>query len=315
MELGEAATPAACPACGGQLAAWRLAPAAEAGEPPVALARCERCVSAVTLAPVPPDAHEAGDYAPRAPRGALLAVPLLAAFDRRRLALLLPAMPPPARLLDAGAGRGRFVAAACRAGYAATGLEPSARGVAAARGVYAVELERTGIEAAEIAPASLDAISLWHVLEHVEDPGAALRALRGWLAPGGVLLVGVPNLASWQARLGGGGWYHLDLPRHRTHFTPAGLEALLGASGFEVERSHHVLAEHNPLGMWLAAVSRGTRRPSYLYHLLKRNAPLHSPDLLVTLAALPLLPAAAALELIAGLAGRGGTIAVVARAA
>ena len=315
MELGDAALPAACPACGGRLAAWRRAPAAEAGAPPVALARCGRCASAVTLDPVPPDAHESGDYAPGAPRGAGLAAPLLRAFDRRRLGLLRPAMPPPARLLDAGAGRGRFVAAALAAGYVASGLEPSTRGVAAAREVYGIGLEHTGIEEACVAARSLDVLSLWHVLEHLEDPGAALGTLRRWLAPGGVLLVGVPNLGSWQARLAGARWYHLDLPRHRTHFTTAGLTALLEANGFVVERVHHVLAEHNPLGMWLAGVGRVTHRPNYLYHLLKRNAPARSPDLLVTIAALPLVPLAAALELVAGLARRGGTVAVVARAA
>jgi len=314
MELRDAAVPAACPACGGRLAAWRRAPAAEAGAPRVALARCVPCGTGVTLGPVPLDAHEAGDYAPGAPRGAGLAAPVLRAFDRRRLALLRPAMPPPARLLDAGAGRGRFVAAARVAGYAASGLEPSARGVTAAREVYGIGLERTGIAAARIVPGSVDVVSLWHVLEHVEDPGAALRSLRGWLAPGGVLLVGVPNVASWQARLAGARWYHLDLPRHRTHFTAPGLTTLLEAAGFRVERTHHVLAEHNPLGMWLAFLSRLTRRPSYLYHLLKRNAPVCSPDLLVTLLALPLLPAAAALELLAGVARRGGTVAIVARA-
>jgi len=315
MELGDAAVPAACPACGGRLGPRQRAPAAEAGAPLVALARCGRCGTVVTLHSVPPDAHEVGDYAPGAPRGARLAAPLLRAFDRRRLALLRPAMPPPARLLDAGAGRGRFVAGALAAGYAARGLEPSARGVTAAREIHGLRLERTKLEAAHVEPGSIDALSLWHVLEHVEDPALALRTLRGWLAPGGILIVGVPNVASWQARLAGPRWYHLDLPRHRTHFTAAGLTTLLEASGYCVERTHHVLAEHNPLGMWLAFVSRLTRRPSYLYHLLKRNASLRSPDLLVTLLALPLVPAAAALELVAGLARRGGTIAIVARAA
>ncbi len=315
MELGDAAVPAACPACGGQLVAWWRAPAAEAGAGPVTLARCLGCASAVTQDPVPADAHEAGDYAPGAPRGARLAAPLLRAFDRRRLGLLRPAMPPPARLLDVGAGRGRFVAAARAAGYAAGGLEPSARGVTAARETYAVSLRRAAIEGARVEPGSIDVLVLWHVLEHVEDPGAALRTLRSWLPPGGVLLVGVPNLASWQARLAGSRWYHLDLPRHRTHFTAAGLTTLLEGSGFAVERTHHVLAEHNPLGMWLAGVSRLTRRPSYLYHLLKRNAPVRSRDLPVTLATLPLVPVAAALELLAGLVRRGGTVAVVARVA
>jgi hypothetical protein len=128
-----------------------------------------------------------------------------------------------------------------------------------------------------------------------------------------VVLVGVPNLASIQARLGGDRWYHLDVPRHRVHFTPRGLELLLRRCGIEIVRTHHVLLEHNPFGMWQSLVSRVTAHPSYLYNVLKRNAPLRSPDLVVTAAALPLAPVAALVELVAGLAGRGGTIAVVAR--
>lgn len=240
---------------------------------------------------------------------------MLHAFDRRRLRILAAAAPAPASLLDAGAGRGRFVAAARAAGYDARGIEPSARGVEGALAAYGVELERAGIEDAAVPAGSLDAVSLWHVLEHVDDPGAALDRVAVWLRPGGALLVGVPNLASVQARVGGPRWYHLDLPRHRTHFTPAGLRALLAARGFEVVREHHVLAEHNPFGMWQSLVNRATRRPSYLYNLLKRNAPTASPDLLVTVLALPLAPLAAVAELIAGLARRGGTIAVVSRLA
>ncbi len=78
-------------------------------------------------------------------------------------------------------------------------------------------------------------------------------------------------------------------------------------------RTVHTLLEHNPFGTWQSLVSRATREPSYLYNLLKRNAPLRSPDLIVTAAALPLLPVAALLEMAAGRAGRGGTIAVLAR--
>jgi predicted SAM-dependent methyltransferase len=160
---------------------------------------------------------------------------------------------------------------------------------------------------------SLDAVTMWHVLEHLDDPARALSRIRRWLRPGGALLVGVPNLASAQAWLGGSRWYHLDVPRHRVHFTPAGIRSLLRAVGFEPVRTHHVLAEHNPFGMWQSLVSRGTRNPSYLYNLLKRNAPLRAGDLAITVIALPLAPVAVLAELLAGVAGRGGTIAVLAR--
>jgi SAM-dependent methyltransferase len=218
----------------------------------------------------------------------------------------------PARVLDAGAGQGRLVAAVRRAGYDALGLEPSQRGIerAAARGV---RLMPTGIEQAEIQPGSLDAVTLWHVLEHLDRPAAALERIAGWLAPSGGLLLGLPNLASWQARLGGERWFHFDVPRHRTHFTVAGVTQLLRRAGFAVMAVQHLLLEHNPFGMWQTAVNLATERPSYLYNLLKRNAPLSARDLGITVAALGLAPVAALAELLAGLARRGGTIAVLAR--
>ncbi|MEA2356096.1 MAG: hypothetical protein QOD61_2225 [Solirubrobacteraceae bacterium] len=300
-----------CPACGGELSPWREAvPAEPAGAPAVRLDRCRRCGTAVTTTPSPPDVHDTGAYGGGRPRLSRAAAPLLAAFDRRRLALIGR---PGARLLDVGAGRGRFVAAARAAGYPAEGIEPSLRGVAAARDEYGVALRPEDLTRAHVAPASVEAISLWHVLEHLDDPGSALATLAGWLEPGGVILVGTPNLASLQARIGGARWYHLDVPRHRTHFTVRGLELALVRAGLEPVATTHVLAEQNPFGMWQSIVSRVTRQPSYLYNLLKRNAPLMSTDLPITVAGLALLPAAALLELAAGLAGRGGTVAVLAR--
>ncbi len=256
---------------------------------------------------------------------------MLRLFDRQRLALVRSIVPAPARLLDAGAGRGRFVASARAAGYDAFGVEPSGAGeagagdggagdaVAGAPGAGAPgpdpSVLRTTIEGAQIAPGSVDVVTLWHVLEHLDRPGPALERVGSWLRPGGGLVIGVPNLASLQARLGGDRWFHLDVPRHRVHFTPAGLEALLRSHGFTPHSVRHTLLEHNPFGMWQTLLSRLTRHPSYVYNLLKRNAALRSPDLAIAVAALPALPVAAALELAAGVVGRGGTIAVVARRA
>jgi SAM-dependent methyltransferase len=281
-----------CPACG-------AAPLRDEGP----LRRCRACGSAVTAAPAAAGARDAGRVRPR---GSRLAAPLLALFDRQRLSMLPP---PPARLLDAGAGRGRFVAAARRAGYDARGIEPSPRGVAAARTAYGVELESVALEAAR--ESELDVVTAWHVLEHLDDPGAALDRIQAWLRPGGTLLVGVPNLDSVQARLAGPRWFHLDLERHRVHFTPRGLEALMRRHGFAPVRTRHVLVEHNPVGLWLSLVP--TRTPAYGFHLLRGTARLDARDIALTLAALPLLPVAAVVEWACGLAGRGGTVAVVAR--
>lgn len=312
-ESVEARTP--CPACGGRLTFWRSVPGSE---PAIQtrrwpLWRCSRCGTARTGGALPAEAHDSGAYSPGAPRLHALAQPALELFDRQRLALLAAHLPPPGQLLDAGAGRGRFVQAARRAGYDAFGIEPSRRGAEAARTLGA-PVRRADIAGAEVDPGSLDGVTLWHVLEHLANPAGDLRRIHEWLRPGGILLCGVPNLASLQATLGGERWYHLDVPRHRTHFTVEGLRNLLEASGFTVLEEHHLLAEHNPYGMWQSLVNRLTGRPSYLYNLLKRNAPLSLRDLLLTLLAIPYAPAAAGLEAAAALRRRGGTVAVTARA-
>ncbi len=303
-----------CPACGGELSLWRSVPSSEPALGPrrFELARCEGCGTAVTLGHLPPGLHDTGAYAPGRPRLFGLARPVLQFFDRQRLALVRELAVPPARLLDVGAGRGRFVTAAHAAGYDAAGIEPSSRGVAAAAGVGA-RVSQATVEDADVAPGSIDVVTLWHVLEHLDDPAKALARLRTWLTPSGGLLVGVPNLDSLQARIGGERWYHLDVPRHRVHFTVPGLRALLSAQGFEVLDVRHTLLEHNAFGMWQSALSRLTRDPSYVYNLLKRNAPLRSPDLLLTALALPFVPAAMLAELGSDLTRRGGTVAILAR--
>jgi SAM-dependent methyltransferase len=304
----------ACPACGATLAAWMTVPGSDPALPgEYELLRCGSCGTAVTVAAAPVEAHESGAYGGGTPRGARFVGPLLRAFDRTRLTDLRRAgAVPPGRLLDIGAGRGRFVAQARAAGWYAHGIEPSRRGIEGAK-AFGIELVAGGIDDAAVPAGSLDAATLWHVLEHLDDPGAALERIATWLVPGGRLLVGVPNLGAVQARAGGARWYHLDVPRHRTHFTVRGLHALLRRHGLEPIATHHVLAEHNPFGLWVSVVSRATRTPSWLYHALKRNAPLRSRDALVTAAALALVPVAILAELAFGLARRGGTVAVVAR--
>lgn len=299
--------PAACPACGSELESWRTVPASEPllGARRYALWRCRSCGTAVTAGePDTENLHRAGAYRMRVPHLHRLAAPLLGIFDRERLGLLARVAPPGATVIDAGAGQGRFIARARAAGYLASGFDPHPRGDGVATG---------SVQDADLAAGSADVVCLWHVLEHLADPAAALARVREWLAPGGAVIVAVPNLASWQARIGGERWFHLDVPRHRVHFTPAGLSALLAAERFAVIEIEHRLREHNPYGLWQSVVNRLGRSPSWLFQRLKGNAGWEPRQLLLTVAAVPLIPVAYAIERRAGARGRGGTIVVLAR--
>jgi SAM-dependent methyltransferase len=303
-----------CPVCGGGLVPWRTIPGGEpSDQTEYELERCASCGSAVTDGgPPPADLYESGQYALTRPR---LAAPV-AAFQRfvaRQPVRFLEraGLERGARVLDVGAGPGRLVQALADAGYDASGIEPSKRSAALAHQAN-IRVERRGLF--DHADARLDAAVMWHVLEHLDDPPAALVTVRGWLRPGGLLLVGVPNLASLQAEVAGEGWLHLDAPRHRVHFTADGLRRLLGRSGFEVVRTHHLVLEQNVHAMWFAMLTRLGVRPGFPFHFLKRNIDVRARDLALTTLGLPLIPVAAALEAGAAMTHRGGTVAVVARA-
>jgi SAM-dependent methyltransferase len=221
-------------------------------------------------------------------------------------------------VLEVGAGDGRLVAAMRAADLDARGLDPSPAACAAAREL-GVEVANVGVEDAQRPPASEDAVVVWHALEHLDRPQATLARIRGWLRPGGTIVIAVPNLASWQARIGGDRWFHQDVPRHRTHLTPRGVTSLLERNGYRVERIRHLLVEQNPLGMWQTLLNRLTIERDFAFRLLKRDLGsagrgARALDMLVTAVAGPLLvPVSLAAELAAGLAGRGGSIVVEAR--
>src|SRR5262249_3174245 len=155
------------------------------------------------------------------PHSRRLAAPLAGALalGTREQLRLLGRLPARSRVLDLGAGDGRLAAALARAGHRVTAVEPFREGVAA-RGVAGVEVVRSGVQELDLPEQRYDVVVLWHVLEHLSDPGAALERARGWLASRGCLLVGVPNLDSLQADLGRDRWFHLDSQRHLVHFTP-----------------------------------------------------------------------------------------------
>jgi SAM-dependent methyltransferase len=141
---------------------------------------------------------------------------------------------PPGRLLDVGGGRGDLGIVLKRRGWRVTSLDPSERACAKARSRGVDSACGTLTRPPDELGTAYDAIVFQHSLEHVVRPAADLAAAHQRLKDGGILLVTVPNFACWQRRWFGADWFHLDLPRHRSHFTPGGLEALLRGSGLSV---------------------------------------------------------------------------------
>jgi SAM-dependent methyltransferase len=97
-------------------------------------------------------------------------------------------------ILDVGTGGGEFAYLLKSLGHDVQGVEPNRGYAEYSAAEYALNLQIGFIQEACFNAQSFDLITIWHVLEHTEDPGSVLGILYGLLKPQGVLVVEVPNI-------------------------------------------------------------------------------------------------------------------------
>ena len=98
------------------------------------------------------------------------------------------------RILDAGAGGGEVVYVLRSKGFDARGLEPDEQYARYAREQLSVPVDTGFVQDIAFPEGSFDVITMYHALEHVEDPSRIMETIRTWLTENGTLLVEVPNI-------------------------------------------------------------------------------------------------------------------------
>jgi 2-polyprenyl-3-methyl-5-hydroxy-6-metoxy-1,4-benzoquinol methylase len=144
------------------------------------------------------------------------------------------------RLLDYGTGTGYFLQYMSTKGYEAQGVEIDADARKFIEDKFGLQV----IEPAQFLKKNdkeiYDAISMWHVLEHVEDPDSLLKKMHQLLDHNGKLFIAVPNHISKDAKAYKEYWAAYDVPRHLWHFEPKTMQLMAKKNGFKVESLHRL---------------------------------------------------------------------------
>lgn len=222
------------------------------------------------------------------------------------------------KVLDVGCGKGKFLTTAARHGWEAWGIEPSKRSHSLIDEMPGVRIIGARFEDAEIPDDYFDVITMWHTLEHFSDPIDVLSRVRSKLKDDGLLLIRVPNINSWDFRLGKERWFHLDIPRHLYHYSPLTLSLLLSKAGFRAHSLSTASLEDNPIGVLQTFMSICGFPAGSIFEIIKVESKDDSlkqktiKPLKTLLAAFALATPSLLFSTVAALSGNGNTITIIA---
>jgi 2-polyprenyl-3-methyl-5-hydroxy-6-metoxy-1,4-benzoquinol methylase len=138
-------------------------------------------------------------------------------------------------ILDVGCGTGAFLHTMQQGGWEPVGLEPDDNARRKAFSMYGIEAMPSD-QIFNLRPGSFDAITMWHVLEHVHLLHEYIDQLKTLMTSTGKLFIAVPNFNSYDANVYRENWAAYDVPRHLYHFSPHSMKVLMNMHGLKVEK-------------------------------------------------------------------------------
>jgi 2-polyprenyl-3-methyl-5-hydroxy-6-metoxy-1,4-benzoquinol methylase len=151
----------------------------------------------------------------------------------QKASLIISTTKPKGRILDIGAGIGAFLSVMKEKGWEIKGIEPDFTARENAKKLFGLELDEP-FSLHSLNHNSYDAITLWHVLEHVHQLHDYVEQLKNLLTKEGKIFIAVPNYTSTDAAAYRNYWAAYDVPRHLYHFTPKSMEKLMQLHGLKL---------------------------------------------------------------------------------
>ncbi len=141
------------------------------------------------------------------------------------------------KILDYGAGTGHFARVMTAKGWDVTAIEKSDKARELALRKFGFEMLPTE-SLANIEDKSMDVVTMWHVMEHIQEPDKMWKELYRILDDTGIAIIALPNSASYDAQRYKEQWAAYDVPRHLWHFTPSTIMHWGEKHGFLLERQY-----------------------------------------------------------------------------
>jgi 2-polyprenyl-3-methyl-5-hydroxy-6-metoxy-1,4-benzoquinol methylase len=138
------------------------------------------------------------------------------------------------KILDIGAGTGAFLQVMQKSEWDVTGFEPDETARENAKKLYGLSLQPSE-ELFNLKAETFDAITLWHVLEHVHELHEYMDQLKKLLKLTGCLFIAIPNYACYDEKIYKEFWAGYDVPRHLYHFSPTSITQLLLQHGLQLK--------------------------------------------------------------------------------
>jgi 2-polyprenyl-3-methyl-5-hydroxy-6-metoxy-1,4-benzoquinol methylase len=176
---------------------------------------------------------------------------------------------PCGRLLEVGCGSGSMLKGMADLGWRVQGIDfdPAAVENSKRKGL---EVHLGTLGAIRYPENYFDAVTMSHLVEHVQDPLELLKECHRILKPSGRLSLVTPNLNSAGHRIHGSSWFHLDPPRHLQIFTLDSLKLLLTEASFRKISTCTTIRDASTVFVASRSIQRtgkyeiGVRKPRYV---------------------------------------------------
>lgn len=151
-------------------------------------------------------------------------------------------------ILDIGCGNGGFLSSLNPAKFDRYGVEISRPGYELSR-KRGLEIYHGDINDVDFEDKKFDVVSMWHVLEHIDDPNKLFDIINKILKSEGILIFQIPLTDSLGFRLGKKYWFHLDTPRHLMLYSKKSVRKICAMNKFDIIETKNEFYEY-PLDLF-----------------------------------------------------------------